>query len=75
VEREIRITMHDEAIDRRKSIYDLPSYVSSGPTVSDILKLSLPEIVAKPKIRYSVSLVSIAVADSDLFYSRDSMTP
>jgi hypothetical protein len=71
---EIQISMYED-IGRRKSIHDLPSYVSSGPTLSDILKLSLPEAVVKPKIRYSVSVVSIAVADSDLFYCRDSMTP
>jgi len=58
VEQDIQ-TMY-EPMQGRKSIHDLPSYVSSGPTVEDILKLSLPEIVAKPKIRYSVSVVSIA---------------
>lgn len=59
--------MYDPMMGRRKTIYDLDSYASSGPSVSDILKLSTTEITAEPprKIRYSVSIVSI-------FFTRDS---
>ncbi|RLU14738.1 hypothetical protein DMN91_012625 [Ooceraea biroi] len=64
--KKVRIEMDDPSIGRRKTIYDLASYVSSGPSVSDILKLSIPEITAEPKIRYSVSIGMPGIAQIDL---------
>lgn len=52
--------MDDPSMGKERTIHDLASYVSSGPAVKDILRLSIPEeIMEPPKIRYSVAMVSI----------------
>ncbi|CAK9811661.1 Dynein axonemal intermediate chain 3 [Anthophora plagiata] len=55
--------------ERRKTIYELDSYASAGPSESDLMKLTskdyVPE-VKKPKIRYSVSLGAPGIARINL---------
>ncbi|XP_067208138.1 dynein axonemal intermediate chain 3-like isoform X2 [Linepithema humile] len=65
--RKVRIEMDDPS-ERRKSIYDLASYDSSGPSVNDILKLNTTQITTEPprKIRYSVSMGMSGLVRIDL---------
>ncbi|KAL0122712.1 hypothetical protein PUN28_007420 [Cardiocondyla obscurior] len=55
--KKIRIKMDDPSM-RRRTIYDLNSYASSRPSVSDIWKFNTTQITTEPskKIRYSASM-------------------
>ncbi|KAG7202748.1 hypothetical protein KM043_009919 [Ampulex compressa] len=65
--KKVRIEI-EEPMERRKTIYELDSYASSGPSVSDILKLSTTDVTAEPpmKIRYSVSMGARGIARINL---------
>nr|XP_012140966.1 PREDICTED: WD repeat-containing protein 63-like isoform X2 [Megachile rotundata] len=71
-EREAKKTLRldsEEPRRRRKTIYELDAYASSGPSMSDILKLSSTDITpepARPPIRYSVSMGVSGVARLNL---------
>ncbi|XP_076231315.1 dynein axonemal intermediate chain 3 [Calliopsis andreniformis] len=60
-EKEAQKTIHIEfetPTDRRRTIFQLDSYASSGPSKEDILKLSSTDITPDPRkqVRYSVSM-------------------
>lgn len=67
--KKIRIEMDDSSVDRRRTIYDLNSYASFGPSMSDISKFNTMQITTEPsrKTRYSVS-VNISACANGLFY-------
>lgn len=54
---------------RRKTIYELDSYSSSGPSAVDILKLHSMDIEPEPpeEIRYSTSMVGLYLNDLNSF--------
>ncbi|XP_071554596.1 dynein axonemal intermediate chain 3 [Temnothorax nylanderi] len=66
--KKIRIDMDDPSMRRRRTIYDLNSYASSRPSVSDIWKFNTTQITAEPskKIRYSASMGIPGIARLDL---------
>ncbi|KOC65332.1 WD repeat-containing protein 63, partial [Habropoda laboriosa] len=73
-EKEAKETVHlDPTItglgERRRTIYELDSYVSAGPSGSELMKLTTKDYVPetkKPKIRYSVSLGAPGIARINL---------
>ncbi|XP_076761424.1 dynein axonemal intermediate chain 3 [Xylocopa sonorina] len=52
--------------ERRKTIFELDSYESSGPSASDMLRLASKDYVPTKDVRYSVSLGVPGIARIDL---------
>ncbi|XP_046142621.1 dynein axonemal intermediate chain 3-like [Osmia bicornis bicornis] len=71
-EKEAKKTVHlesDQPRERRRTIYELDAYAASGPSKSDILKLSSTDMEPeqlKPPIRYSVSMGVSGIARINL---------
>ncbi|KZC15061.1 WD repeat-containing protein 63 [Dufourea novaeangliae] len=71
-EKEVKETVHleIEPKERRRTIYQLDSYASSGPSVHDILKLGSIDDIAKQEprkeIRYSTSMGMPGIARINL---------
>ncbi|XP_076644434.1 dynein axonemal intermediate chain 3 [Halictus rubicundus] len=64
----VQLDVEDEPKKRRKTIYELDSYPSSGPSTMDILKLSLMDVEPEPRkeVRYSVSMGLTGIARINL---------